>query len=60
MTGPRPVCDSETMRAFEAEIERKARVQAMEQKVESTSKPEEPIDNTPFGRKLAELGFFKT
>lgn len=58
MTEPHPV-DGETMRAFEAEIERKARVKAEEQKVESTSKPDESLDSTPFGRKLSELGFFK-
>lgn len=58
MTDPRPVCDSETMRAFEAEIERASKVKADEQEVESTATPGELSDTTPFARKLREMEFW--
>lgn len=53
--------DSETMRAFEAEIERAARAKAEEIKatMPALNKTDEPSDTTPFGRKLRELGFDK-
>ena len=59
MSNPKPVCDSETMRAFEAEIAQKARMKVEGQKVESIPPPDESMDSTPFGRKLKDMEFWK-